>query len=379
VLRAVQAIDLSTGEYKGPRLDAGGIVLDAEFSPAADQVAAAVSLAASPQERAASPGKHAGLVLLWGWPGGEPRGEPIRLPSEPRGLAYCPDGRGLAVVLADGHLVQIDPAEGKEVRRWKAHPPHPENNHFKNNGAVRYSPDGRSLFTFGTGANSARVWDASTGRLRLELKHDGKCYDIAFSPNGRLLATAGWDNRVCIWDLETGERAGPPLPHPDWPYTAVFSPDGGQLLTSCRDGMARLWDWRAGRLACPAMEHEHEVHDAAFSPDGRFVFTVGDDWVFRTWDRRTGQPACAALSLAGPGLCLRVSPDGRRAVVGGPADGIPIFRIDEWVRPSPLEGDELCAWAEVVSGQRIAEGNVTNLTADEWFERWRALGAKRLR
>jgi hypothetical protein len=109
------------------------------------------------------------------------------------------------------------------------------------------------------------------------------------------------------------------------------------------------------------------------------VFTVGDDWVFRTWDRRTGQPACAALSLAGPGLCLRVSPDGRRAVVGGPADGIPIFRIDEWVRPSPLEGDELCAWAEVVSGQRIAEGNVTNLTADEWFERWRALGAKRLR
>src|SRR5262249_2837506 len=151
--------------------------------------------------------------------GGGRNPQPARwaLPSEPRQLDYSPDGSQLAVIGAKGELVVIDPATGKTLRQWQAHPPHLLNGRYTNNGAVRFSPDNRSLLTFGTNTNSARVWDALTGQLRHELKHGEACHDGQFSPDGRLVATAGLDNRVCAWELATGRQlAG--LAHPDFTY-----------------------------------------------------------------------------------------------------------------------------------------------------------------
>src|SRR5262249_32936028 len=150
-----------------------------------------------------------------------------------------------------------------------------------------------------------------------------------------------------------------------------FSPDGQHLLTGCRDGMARLWDWRAGRQVW-AFEHEHEVHAVAFTPDGRHVLSASDDGVLKIWEWRTGKPGCPPLALGGAGLSLAVSPDGKRVAVGGFMKDLPVFHLDDWLAPSPLAPDDLCLWGEIVSGQRIeAGGGVTNLTADEWLQRWR--------
>src|SRR5262249_1302840 len=145
---------------------------------------------------------------------------------------------------ARGELVVIDPATGKALRQWQAHPADLAGYDYINNGAVRFSPDNRSLLTFGTNINSVRVWDAVTGQFRHELKHAGKCPDVQSPPDGRLVAPAGWDNRVCVWEMATGRRLAC-LAHPDWTHTALFSPNGKHLLTACRDNMARLWDWRA--------------------------------------------------------------------------------------------------------------------------------------
>jgi WD40 repeat protein/serine/threonine protein kinase len=371
-LRSAPVFDLTTGQAVGPPLESKGFILDAAFSPDGLQVAAAVSRAASPAERFAQPGQQPGQLLLWDWRAGKPRHEPLQLPSEPRQLDYSPDGRQLAVIGARGELVVIDPVAGKALRQWQAHPPHLDNDHYLNNGAVRFGPDSRQLLTFGTDTNSVRVWDALTGQLRHELKHKGKCHDVQFSPDGRLVATAGWDNRVGVWELATGEQlAG--LAHPDWTYTARFSPDGRHLLTACRDGMARLWDWRAGRLVCPAFEHEHEVHAVAFTPDGRLVLSASDDGVLRVWEWRTGKPVCPAFALGGAGMSLAVAPDGTRVACGGFFKAPPVFNLDGWLAPAALGPDDLCLWGEIVSGQRVEDGGgVSNLTAEEWLERWQA-------
>jgi WD40 repeat protein len=371
-LRNTQVFDLTTGQRIGPPLEAKGFILDAAFSPDGLQVATAVSRASSPQERDAQPGQQPGQLLLWDWRAGKLQHEPLSLPSEPRNLDYSPDGRQLAVIGAKGELVVIDPATGKTLRQWQAHPPHLDNIHYINNGAVRFSPDGRSVLTFGTLTNSVRVWDALTGQLRYELKHNGRCQNVQFSPDGRLVATAAFDNRVCVWELATGEQLAR-LVHPDWAHTAPFSPDGRHLLTACRDNMARLWDWRAGRLVCPPFEHEHEVHAVAFTPDGRHVLSASDDGVLKIWEWRTGKPVCPPLALGGAGLSLAVSPDGRHVAVGGFMKALSVFHLDDWLAPSALEPDDLCLWGEIVSGQRIEDGGgVTNLTADQWLERWRA-------
>ena len=63
--------------------------------------------------------------------------------------------------------------------------------------------------------------------------------------------------------------------------------------------------------------------------------------------------------------------DGTRVAVGGFMKEPPVFHLDDWLAPAPLEPNDLCALGEIVSGQRIeAGGGVTNLTAEEWLERW---------
>jgi WD40 repeat protein len=364
--------DVATGRPAGPTLVADGLILDAAFSPDGLRIAAAVSRATAAADRRARPGQQAGELVLWDWRSGKREYEPLALPSEPRGLDYSPDGRRLAAVCASGELVLFDPVAGRVARRWQAHPPYPANNHYINNGAVRFAPDGGTLVTFGTDTNSARVWDPESGQLRHELKHGEKCHDVRFTTDGRLAATAAYDNRVCVWDPSTGDKLAT-LGHPDWAFTAVFSPDGRHLLTACRDGMARLWDWRSGRLVCPAFEHQHEVHAVAFTPDGRHVLSASDDGVLKAWEWRTGKPVCPPLALGGTGLSLAVTPDGRRVAVGGYMKDLPVFDLTDRLTAPPLDADDLCLWGEVLSGQRVEDGGgVTNLTADEWLGRWQA-------
>jgi WD40 repeat protein len=374
-LRSTQVFDLTTGQCGGPPLEANGFIMDAAFSPDALQVAVADSRAASRQERFDQRGQWPGQLLLWDWRAGTLQHDPLQLPSEPRKLDYRPDGRQLAVLGATGEVVVIDLATGKLLRQWQAHPPPLGVGAYINNGAVRFSPDNRSLLTFGTSTNSVQVWGALTGQLRHELKHEGICHDVQFSPDGRLVAIAAKDNRVCVWELATGARLAS-LVHPDWTYTAPFSPDGNQLLTACRDHMARLWDWRAGREV-RAFEHDHEVHAVAFMPDGRHVLSASDDGVLKIWEWRTGKPVCPPLALGGAGLSLAVSPDGRRVACGGFMNELAVFHLADWLTPAALAPDDLCLWGEIVAGQRIeAGGGVTNLTAEEWLARWRAFRSR---
>jgi hypothetical protein len=141
--------------------------------------------------------------------------------------------------------------------------------------------------------------------------------------------------------------------------------------------MARLWDWRDGRLVCPAFEHEHEVHAVAFTPDGRHVLSASLDTTLRIWEWRTGKLVCPPLALGGAGLSLAVTPDGKRVAVGGFMKELSVFHLDDWLAPAPLEPDDLCLWGEIVSGQRIEDGGgVTNLTAEEWLQRWQAFRSR---
>src|SRR5207253_8250330 len=103
-----------------------------------------------------------------------------------------------------------------------------------------------------------------------------------------------------------------------------------------------------------------------------------DDGVLKIWEWRTGKPVCPPLALDGAVQSLAVSPDGRRVAVGGLMKELPVFHLDDWLAPAALELDDLCLWGEIVSGQRVEDGGVTNLTAEEWLQRWRDFRGRRL-
>jgi WD40 repeat protein len=109
---------------------------------------------------------------------------------------------------------------------------------------VAFSPDGKLLAT--TSADQTlRLWDTATGKPHGErlTGHTDTVNRVAFSPDGALLATASSDRTLRLWDTATGKPHGPPLTgHADRVIGVAFSPDGSRLATSGTDGTVRLWN-----------------------------------------------------------------------------------------------------------------------------------------
>ena len=159
-------------------------------------------------------------------------------------------------------------------------------------GVVReavFSPDGKIVAT-GSGDNSARLWDAQTGRLLRSLTgHTGEVKSIAFSPDGRLIATAGDDQTTRIWDVASGAQWSAPLGHNSGVNDAVFSPDGAYVATASNatadggPGQARLWSVADGSSIVLA-EDQGDLDRVAFSPDGARLAFTGSSHTLALWD-----------------------------------------------------------------------------------------------
>jgi WD40 repeat protein len=111
--------------------------------------------------------------------------------------------------------------------------------------------------------------------------------NVAFSSDGRRLATGGEENMVKIWDVETGQELQPPLRgHRGEVYTLAFSPDddGRWIASAGEDSTVKIWNSHTGKVRHTFRGHLGLVCSVAFSPDGRLLVSGSRDKTVKVWD-----------------------------------------------------------------------------------------------
>ncbi|WP_181719594.1 NACHT and WD repeat domain-containing protein [Nocardia gipuzkoensis] len=332
-------------------------IADPQIAKLTDQPDPATALAVSPDGRLLATGSTSGAIQLWDLGRRQPSGDAFTGHTEAiNSIHFSRDGKTLVTGSGD-----------RTARLWDVTTHRPVGEPFTGNPGsttAALSPDGRTL-AIGTDNGSdtgiVRLTDVSTHQPIGELltNRTGGVYEVAFSPDGRTLATCTY-GKVQLWDLDSRQLIDAPFGDsataiafsPDGHYLAVgeertirlwnfgtrrqiadlphgsrsavlsvaFSPNGRTIGTGSDDGLVHWWDVATRHpLSEPLTGHPSTVHAVAFTSDGHLV-TSGRDGSIRLWDSNRRRPL--GQSLTGhfwPATSMAFTSDGRTLVTGSGA------------------------------------------------------------
>jgi WD40 repeat protein/serine/threonine protein kinase len=297
----IDVFDTATGRLTASSDNPGSVLLDLDFSPDGDTIAAAL---------------ESRQLFLFDARTGRAVATLTGHMRTVRAVVYSPDGRRLASCGDDQTIRLWDTSTRTTIRALRGH--------VGRVVCVAFSPDGRRLVSGGSDS-TVRLWDAEDDEALLVLTgHTATVNHVAFGADGRSIASAASDGTARLWDATNLDDPCVLRGHRAQVYPVAYSPDGRRIASGSWDSTVRLWVWDAAgaRSSRILKGHTKPIGALAFSPDGTRLASWAEDRTIRLWDTTAGEPIVTLLHTdmreRDSVYSLVISPDGKRL---GAADG----------------------------------------------------------
>jgi WD40 repeat protein len=201
---------------------------------------------------------------------------------------------------------------------------------------------------------------AQRPQLVVQTGHSDDVYSVAFSPNGRILASGSVDNTIKLWDSASGSELRTLVGHHHVVASVTFSPDGLRLASGSQDGTVKIWDVASGRELQTLAGHRGYVNSVAFSPNGRTLASGGEDGMVKLWNAATGRELQTLTGHPHDVSSVAFSPDGRMLVSGG-WQAVILWKVANGSREKTFSGGAFMSVAFSPDGKTFAAGEQSSI------------------
>ncbi|MCE9530960.1 MAG: WD40 repeat domain-containing protein [Planctomycetes bacterium] len=184
--------------------------------------------------------------------------------------------------------------------------------------ALTFSPDGSLVASAGYD-RAIKLWSTNAkDEPRILSDHSDTIYALSFHHNGKLLASASADRAVKVWEIASGKRLYTLSDSTDWLYSVAWSPDGKHLAASGIDKSIRIWEANAegGKLVHSVFAHTQPVTRLVYAKDGKTLYSISEGKNLKSWNTATMKEIFVYPPQPETMLALALSPDQKQIAVG---------------------------------------------------------------